>query len=69
MSKCAVCKTQERTWTWQPWGPGEGSVFTLPGSHYRGFAAIPVCDGCKQDIDAGQSVTFTYRRHQHTVAA
>ncbi len=69
MTKCAVCKTAEREWTWQPWGPGEGHVFTTPGSHYRGFAAIPVCDACKERIEAGAAVTFTYKRQQFTVAA
>jgi hypothetical protein len=62
--KCAVCKNAERDWTWQPFGPGSHPLdFTVPGSHYRGFPAIPVCQFCKQErIEAGETVTFVYKR-------
>jgi hypothetical protein len=45
----------------QPFGPDEQIVFTTPGSHYRGFPAIGVCDSCKQNIQAGRGATFRYR--------
>lgn len=62
MPKCQVCQKQERSYTWQPFGPGEGPLtFTLPGSHYRGFPTVAVCDDCKAEIETGNAVVFNYR--------
>ena len=65
MIKCAICKHAEREWSWQPFGPDESPLsFTLPGSHYRGFAIVPVCGFCKRErIEAGETVRFM---HKHT---
>ncbi len=60
MSICQICKRADREWTMQPFGPDERVIFTAPGSHYRGFAAIAVCDECKQRVESGETVTFTW---------
>ena len=65
MTKCAICRKAERSWTLQPFGPDDGPTFTLPGSHYRGFAAIACCDGCKATIERGEAVFFSYRREPY----
>ena len=66
--KCAICKGKsseraDREWTWQPFGPDESPLcFTLPGSHYRGFPAIPVCGFCQREkIEMGEVVFFRYK--------
>jgi Uncharacterized conserved protein len=62
MAKCAVifCE-RERTWIWQPAGPSEQTLcFVVPGSHYRGFAAIPLCEECKQAVERGIEKVIVY---------
>lgn len=62
MRKCAICKTNDTIWTWQPFGPDTGlDCFTAPGYHYRGFPAIHCCDKCKREFQAGKSGSFEYR--------
>ena len=66
-SKCAICHTYEREWTWQPAGPSDDveCVFTEPGHHYRAFPAIAVCGGCHDKIVAGKPVVFSYKGKQY----
>lgn len=61
--KCAICKHAGREMTWQPFGPNENPLsFTIPGSHYRGFPAIPVCGFCQREkIEIGETVYFTHK--------
>lgn len=62
MAKCAVTKTDEVEWYWQPFGPDEGiNCFTLPGNHYRGFPVIKIGQAAKERIESGLAVTFTYK--------
>jgi len=66
--KCAACLSTPATWTMQPFGPDDERItFTLPGSHYRGFPAIGVCDACKQLVQAGQRVAFVYKHVYYVV--
>ncbi len=61
--KCQVCARNDVEWSWQPAGPGEDArCFTLPGSHYRGFPVVKVCDHCKQRIEYGKTLLhFMYK--------
>lgn len=60
--KCRICRHNEADWAWQPFGPGERpDVFTLSGSHYRGFPVIKVCQKCKEALQAGSPAEFIYR--------
>ena len=65
MRKCASCASKmadDCGWMWQPCGPAETvASFTLPGSHYRGFVAVRICDSCKEAIERGEPREFTYR--------
>ena len=62
MAKCRVCKENDGTWAWQPFGPNDTpDSFTLLGSHYRGFAVIKICDNCKRRFQTGASLVFTYQ--------
>ena len=67
--KCQACKRQEsELWAWQPFGPGEDirTMFMVPGSHYRGFPIIKVCDSCKNDFEHGDfAVRFEYKGHKY----
>jgi hypothetical protein len=65
--KCQVCKQEEATWAWQPFGPGEtANEYTLPGNHYRGFPIIKVGESCKNDFEKGDfPVRFTYKGHTY----
>lgn len=68
MTKCQVyqCKNQS-TWTWQPCGPAETpNCFVLPGNHYRGFAAIHICDDCKEKYENSNNLTFSYKNQLFT---
>jgi hypothetical protein len=66
--KCRVCKSNEAEWSGPPMGPGsDNDTFTLPGSHYRGFAVIKVCTACKEQIEQGHPVTVIYKGHQVSV--
>jgi len=50
-STCYVCHEHEAIYAWQPFGPGDDyNCFTSPGSHYRGFPVIKVCDDCRTRI-------------------
>jgi len=68
MTKCRICKEREAEWSWQPFGPAKDSreTFTVPGWHYRGFPVIPVCETCKDKIQAGETVQFDYKRTTYT---
>jgi len=64
MRKCRICKQHKQgLWAWQPFGPAEfpRETFTVPGYYYRGFPVIPVCDECKEKIQAGETVQFDYK--------
>jgi hypothetical protein len=65
MEKCQICKVNQSSWIWQPFGPAEDAfLFTFPGSHYRGFPAIKVCDDCRGIIQKNEPVDFYYKgRH------
>jgi hypothetical protein len=70
MSKCTICKERAREWTWQPFGPDTSHLsFTTPGSHYRGFPALAVCEYCKRLIEMGGkgSIIFRYKYHLYRV--
>lgn len=58
---CSICHAGEVEWTMQPNGPGEDIVFTFPGSHYRGFMAVNICDACHSAVNRGERVEFAYR--------
>ena len=71
MSKrCVCCKASGADdWLWQPFGPDESVInFSFAGEHYRGFAALAVCDTCKETIGSGAAVEFTYKRRGYTLA-
>lgn len=62
MRRCQVCGEQtEEPWAWQPFGPDELWTFAFPGWHYRGFPVVHACDACKDTIQAGEPIGFTYR--------
>lgn len=68
MSKCNICRENEATWAWQPFGPNDTpDSFTLPGSHYRGFAVVKVCDSCKVEIQDRKSLYFSYKRRRYNL--
>ena len=62
-TKCQACRTNDRVWTWQPFGPDETTLcFTTLGSHYRGFPAIGICDTCRTRVINGRpALLFTYK--------
>lgn len=62
MRACSICHAHEVVWTMQPNGPGEDIVFTTPGSHYRGFMAVNVCDECHNAVNRGDRVDFDYQK-------
>ena len=66
-SKCNACRTNDRVWTWQPFGPDESILcFTTLGSHYRGFPAIGICATCKDDVIKGNpGVIFLYKNQAY----
>lgn len=60
--KCQSCKVQTATWSWQPFGPDAlGTTFTTPGSHYRGFPVVKVCESCKEAVLQNHPVNFSYQ--------
>lgn len=62
MTKCQVCRDDQATWAWQPFGPNDTpDSFTLLGNHYRGFTVIKVCDSCKRQFQRGSALVFTYQ--------
>ena len=68
MARCQVCtERHEAAWAWQPFGPGGVDCFVLPGSHYRGFPVIKVCDAVKERFQAGETVSVRYRGHLYTL--
>jgi hypothetical protein len=63
-----MCK-DEAGWLWQPFGPGENAkTFVTPGSQYRGFPALPVCDSCQDKVAAGEKVEFRYKSNLYKCA-
>lgn len=71
LAECEVCRAQGAAWAWQPFGPDEDakSAFSTLGSHYRGFPVVKVCDECKEKVQAGQTVSFTYKGQPQQIAA
>lgn len=62
MAKCKICKSRDAEWSWQPFGPGETSnLFATPGSHYRGFPVVKVCDDCKRNYQSGIPTIVNFR--------
>ncbi len=64
MTKCAICKTEEAIWAWQPFGPDPDPVGTFAGlgNHYRGFPVIKVCELCRIEIRKdGTHVEFDHK--------
>ena len=65
--KCQICKTHKSEWSWQPFGPDESPLsFTTPGSHYRGFTVVKICDACKQNLESGKPVEFIHKNEHYT---
>lgn len=55
MVNCQLCKEATACWAWQPFGPSaDVASMTTLGSHYRGFAVIKVCNGCRLKIVSGE---------------
>lgn len=69
MRKCkAINCGHEAEWAWQPFGPGEDvNCLTLPGSHYRGFPTVAVCEECKDKVAEGSPPQFEYRKDIYVV--
>lgn len=71
MKRCVSCK-QEADYIWQPFGPGEIMIFAAPGFHYRGFAALPLCDACKVRLETDDAeghphlIRFVYRKEGYS---
>ena len=72
--RCQICKSNEVDWSWHPFGPGESyDCFSTPGSHYRGFPTIKVCDVCYNLIVATTTdhdtpgVLFDFGRESYCV--
>ena len=64
--KCQICNSRHAVmWSWQPFGPGATLTFVTPGSHYRGFAVVKVCDDCKRRLEAGETVEFAHKSHTY----
>lgn len=63
--KCQICKDEQASWAWQPFGPDElPDSFAFLGSHYRGFPVIKVGDSCKHAFQSGDfEVKFSYEGH------
>jgi hypothetical protein len=62
MQKCAICKTNQQDYLWQP----QLESFYLPGYQARGrFITVPVCNDCKEKIKQGESVQFVYKHQQY----
>ena len=50
-------------WAWHPFGPGEPLTFMMPGSHYRGFPVLRVCQDHKTELQAQkEDIALTYRQ-------
>ena len=67
MARCALCKERDGDWMYQPWGPGDGPTFTLPGHHYRGFAALRCCAPCKEAIQGGEVLRFRHKGKSYVI--
>lgn len=65
MTKCAVCREETCTFTWQPTLGDDTLTFYLPGNHIRGFIAVHIGDACIAKLRAGETVTFTHRKVQY----
>lgn len=65
--KCRICKDEEASWAWQPFGPGETpNEYALLGSHTRGFPVIKVGDVCKNAFQTADfEVQFEYKGHHY----
>ena len=62
VAKCQCCKTNPHSWIWQP----ELDSWCLPGSHYRGFATIKLCDECRERYEDGEIITIAGTAYRHT---
>lgn len=69
MRTCSSCRIGAATWSMQPFGPDDAPTFVMPGSHYRGFPALPVCDACKARVQSGEQIAVTYRQQPYIVSA
>jgi hypothetical protein len=67
--KCQLCKSNEASTAWQPFGPDESiRCLTMLGSHYRGFAVIKVCSDCADKISSGERIpSFDYKGNAYIV--
>jgi len=57
MRKCQKCKVNDAEWIVQ-YVSSDTPTFTLPGSHYRGFSTLLVCNSCKAAIEAEAKETI-----------
>lgn len=71
-TKCQICKCEDATTAWQPFGPAESPMsFSFLGSHYRGFPVVKVCDTCRLQAIEGAAnnrsgpVHFAYKGVQY----
>lgn len=66
MSKCQLCRAPA-VWAWQPFGPDENPLsFATLGSHYRGFAVVKICEGCKARLQSGkEKIEFTHKGERY----
>ena len=73
MDTCrATGRPEPADWAWQPFGPHPTWSFAHLGRQNRSFPAIPVCEGCRQDIDHagtedGPVIRFRYKKTQYIV--
>jgi hypothetical protein len=58
----------ESEWSMQPLGPDEKVTFTLPGSHYRGFPVVRVCEVCRTKYKSGKNLTFTHKKVEYNAS-
>jgi len=64
--KCQICKDEEASWAFQPFGPDEKPTFTLLGSHYHGFQIIKVGSICKNAFQSGDfPIEFEYKGYHY----
>lgn len=45
--KCQICQMNEAEWSKQ-YINDHRPTYSLPGSHYRGFIVVKVCNECKE---------------------
>lgn len=61
--KCQICKSQRVIWYGQAMNGANGKLtFTAPGSHYRGFGIIKVCDSCKTENEGLSAIEVANKK-------